>query len=159
MTQTSTTSRSEAFSIRVLSVPSRSGVAAGESAIGHITVGDFEESFPMDLTYWGVEQYQTSWASCLRILEGGHDTTSCLISSITDPSHSNFITCWPLYRSGETVFIQNSIIFLEDLPEHFNPAEPWHSVEPRSTVDEEGHEVSEWQTTISEIRRFLHMSH
>ncbi|MCL3996134.1 hypothetical protein [Streptomyces lavenduligriseus] len=154
MTQTSTTSRSNAFSIRVLSVPSAPEAAAGEGAIGRITVGDFGESFPMDLTYWNVGQYQTSWARSLRILERGDDTTSGLITSITDPANSNFIFCWPLYRSGEIVYIQNSIIFLTELEEDFNPAEPWRFVEPRSTVDEEGNEISEWQTTISEIRRF-----
>ncbi|MFJ4951284.1 hypothetical protein [Streptomyces sp. NPDC088760] len=154
MTQTSITSRSDAFSIRVLSVPSASGAASGEGAIGCITVGDFEENFPMDLTYWDVGQYQTSWARSLRVLERGDDATSCLISSITDPANSNFIFCWPLYRSGEMVYVQNSIIFLEDLSEDFDPAEPWRFVEPRSTVDEEGHEISEWQTSISEIRRF-----
>ncbi|MBK3524251.1 hypothetical protein JHN54_21885 [Streptomyces sp. MBT70] len=111
----------------------------------------------MDLTYWDVEQYQTSWAHCLRVLEGERNATSCLISSIPDPTHGNFITCWPLYRFGETIFIQNSIIFLEDLSEVFNPAEPWRSVEPRSIVDEEGNLISEWQTTIGEIRRFLYI--
>ncbi|MFF9675143.1 hypothetical protein ACF1GS_26135 [Streptomyces eurythermus] len=108
----------------------------------------------MDLTYWNVGQYQTSWARSLRILERGDDTASGLITSITDPANSNFIFCWPLYRSGEIVYIQNSIIFLTELEEDFNPAEPWRFVEPRSTVDEEGNEISEWQTTISEIRRF-----
>ncbi|MGA5035848.1 hypothetical protein ACPCA8_02175 [Streptomyces capoamus] len=154
MTQTSITSRSDSFSIRVLSAPSAPGAAAGEGAIGCITVGDFEENFLMDLTYWDVEQYQKSWARSLRVLERGDDVTSCLISSITDPADSNFIFCWPLYRSGEIVYIQNSIIFLEDLAEGFNPAEPWRFVEPRSTVDEEGNKISEWQTTISAIRRF-----
>ncbi|MFF5538371.1 hypothetical protein ACFY71_38975 [Streptomyces cinerochromogenes] len=90
----------------------------------------------------------------MRVLERGDDATSCLISSITDPANSNFIFCWPLYRSGEMVYVQNSIIFPEDLAEDFDPAGPWRFVEPRSTVDEEGHEISEWQTTISEIRRF-----
>ncbi|MEU0336965.1 hypothetical protein [Streptomyces sp. NPDC006193] len=111
----------------------------------------------MDLTYWDVGQYQTSWNRSLRVLERGDDATSCLISSITDPAKSNFIFCWPLYRAGEIVHIQNSIIFLEELAEDFNPAEPWRFVEPRSTVDEEGHVISEWQTTISAIRRFGEM--
>ncbi|MES9524792.1 hypothetical protein [Streptomyces capoamus] len=111
----------------------------------------------MDLTYWDVEQYQASWAGALRVLERGDYATSCLIASITDPADSNFIFCWPLYRSGETVYIQNSIIFLEDHAEDFNPAEPWRYVRPRSTVDEEGHEISQWQTTISQIRRFSKM--
>ncbi|MBL1109630.1 hypothetical protein JK361_34480 [Streptomyces sp. 5-8] len=108
----------------------------------------------MDLTYWDVGQYQTSWAQSLRVLESEDDATSCLISSITDPANINFIFCWPLYRSGDNAHVQNSIIFLEDLAEEFDPSEPWRFMEPRSTVDEEGHEVSEWQTRISQIGRF-----
>ncbi|MGW4562288.1 hypothetical protein ACWEN3_07685 [Streptomyces sp. NPDC004561] len=159
MTQTSTTSRNDTFSIRVVSTPSESSAAKGESATGRITVGDFEESFPMDLTYWGVEQYQASWVRALRVIDREHDATSCLISSITDPASSNFIFCWPLYRSAEIVYVQNSIIFLEDLTEGFSLDDPWRSIEPRSTVDEDGHDISEWQTTIHEVRQFLDSLH
>lgn len=109
----------------------------------------------MDLTYWNVEQYQESWVRALRFLDRGSETTSCLISSITDPANSNFVFCWPLYRSGESVRVQNSIIFLEDLAEEFLPEQPWRFVEPRSTIDEEGNEISEWETSMGEVRAFL----
>ncbi|WP_260860424.1 hypothetical protein [Streptomyces cupreus] len=155
MTQTSTTSRSDTFSIRVVSVPSLAEIEAGGSAIGRIVVRDFEENFPMALTYWSVEQYQASWVRALRVLAREEVATSCLISSITNPASSNFIFCWPLYRSGEIVYVQNSIIFLEELEGDFDTDEPWRFVEPRSTVDEDGHEISEWQTTIDEVREFL----
>ncbi|WEO94959.1 hypothetical protein A6P39_013570 [Streptomyces sp. FXJ1.172] len=109
----------------------------------------------MDLSYWDVAQYQASWVRALKVLEGADDAVSCLISSITDPANSNFIFCWPLYRSGSVVHVQNSIIFLEEIANEFTAEEPWRFVEPRSTVDEDGHEISEWQTTIDEIREFL----
>ncbi|WP_078516759.1 hypothetical protein [Streptomyces sp. HGB0020] len=109
----------------------------------------------MDLTYWDVAMYRASWVRALSFLERANDATSCLISSITDPEKSNFISCWPLYRAGEIVYVQNSIIFLEELAEDFVPAEPWRFVEPRSTIDEDGNEISEWQTTIGDVREFL----
>ncbi|QWB28247.1 hypothetical protein KJK29_14215 [Streptomyces koelreuteriae] len=109
----------------------------------------------MDLTYWKVEQYRASWVRSLKALELGGDAASCLISSITNPETSNFIFCWPLYKSGDIVYVQNSIIFLGELEEEFVPDEPWRFVEPRSTVDEDGHEISEWQTTADEVREFL----
>ncbi|MFF8991692.1 hypothetical protein ACF09H_17455 [Streptomyces sp. NPDC014983] len=109
----------------------------------------------MDLTYWGVEQYQDNWVRALNILEREQDATSCLVASITDPVNSNFVFCWPLYRSGEAVFVQNSIILLDELAEAFIPDEPWCFVEPRSTVDADGNDISEWQTTIGEVREFL----
>ncbi|MFI7012676.1 hypothetical protein [Streptomyces sp. NPDC050164] len=147
---------SDAFSIRVVSVSPPAGSEAGGGAVGRITVREFEESFPMDLTYWSVEKYRASWSQALRVLERRDDATSCLISSITDPSTSNFVFCWPLYRSQDLVYVQDSIIFLEGLDEDFDPDEPWRFVEPRSTVAEEGHEISEWQTTVDEVRDFLH---
>ncbi|WP_233534136.1 hypothetical protein [Streptomyces murinus] len=123
--------------------------------MGHIKVGDFEEDFSMNLSYWNVGQYEASWIRALQVLELADDAVSCLISSITDPVNSNFIFCWPLYRSGDVVHVQNSIIFLEDIAEDFNPNEPWRHVEPRSTVDEDGHDISEWETTVDEVGDFL----
>jgi hypothetical protein len=96
----STTSRSDTFSIRVVSVPSPTEAEVGVGAVGRITVRDFGENFPMDLTYWDVERYQASWVRALKVLERADDAVSCLISSITDPANSNIVFCWPLYRSG-----------------------------------------------------------
>ncbi|MFD9938298.1 hypothetical protein ACFWZ6_34770 [Streptomyces massasporeus] len=126
-----------------------------KGAVGCITVRDFEENFPMDLTYWSVERYRESWIRSLRVLETGNDVASCLISSITDPANTNFIFCWPLYRSGDIVYVQNSIIFLEELEEDFSPDEPWRFVEPRSAFDEDGNEISEWQTSFDSVSDFL----
>ncbi|WP_435283654.1 hypothetical protein [Streptomyces koelreuteriae] len=142
--------------IRVVSAPSPAEAEAGGGAVGRITVRDFEESFPMDLTHWAVEDYQASWVRALRRLERGDGATSCLISSLTNPATSNFVFCWPLYRSADIIYVQSSIIFLEELDQAFVPDEPWRSVGPRATVDEDGNEISEWQTTADEVREFLH---
>ena len=154
-TQTSTASRNDTFSIRVLSELLPAGEQFDKGAVGCITVGDFEENFPMDLTYWSVEQYRESWIQSLRVLESRNEATSCLISSITDPANTNFIFCCPLYRSGNIVCVQNSAIFLEEIEEDFAPGEPWRFVEPRSAFDEDGNEVSEWQTSFDAVSDFL----
>ena len=142
-------------SIRVVSAPSPAEAAAGAAAVGRITVRDFEEDFRMDLAYWNVEQYQASWIRALEVLGSADDAVACLVSSITDPVNSNFIFCWPLYRSGHAVHVQNSIILLDEIEEDFDPHEPWRHVEPRATVDEDGHEISEWETTVGEVGEFL----
>ncbi|GHJ01090.1 hypothetical protein TPA0906_29550 [Streptomyces olivaceus] len=124
--------------------------------MGAITVGDFEERFPMSLSYWDVDQYRAGWTRSLGVLvEGGDGAISCLVTSIHDPADSNFVFCWPVYRSGNMVHVQNAIIFLDELEEQFVPAEPWRFVCPRRTVDDDGREISEWQTTISEVENFL----
>ncbi|WP_328411548.1 hypothetical protein OG542_15905 [Streptomyces violaceus] len=142
--------------IRVVSAPSPADAEVGGGAVGRITVRDFGESFPMDLTYWDVENYQASWIRALRRLERGDGATSCLISSITNPATSNFVFCWPLYKFADIIYVQSSIIFLEELDQAFVPDEPWRCVGPRSTVDEDGNEISEWQATVDEVREFLH---
>ncbi|MGK9460652.1 hypothetical protein ACSLFT_11535 [Streptomyces sp. G6] len=153
MTRISTTSKNDQFAIRVLSARRAEGV--GE-ALGCITVAEFQEQFPMSLSYWDVTAYEASWTQCLKVLvEGGNDATSCLLTSITDPANSNFAFCWPLYRSGGIVHVQNSIIFLDELAEEFEPEEPWRFVGPRATIDEDGQEISEWRTTVPAVERFL----
>ncbi|WP_432053548.1 hypothetical protein [Streptomyces sp. bgisy022] len=108
----------------------------------------------MDLSFWTVADYSRSWERVLRELEASDNSTSCPISSITDPETANFIFCRPIYREGDSVHVQNSIIFLGGLEEEFNPQEPWRYVEARSLVDEDGTQIPEWSTTISEVRRF-----
>lgn len=77
-----------------------------------------------NLSYWGIGEYESSWRDSLQVIFYGEEMDSCLISSITDPETSNFILCWPLYRRGRDVIIQNSTIFLDELRGDFNPLEP-----------------------------------
>ncbi|MEV0255884.1 hypothetical protein AB0H82_16680 [Streptomyces sp. NPDC050732] len=67
----------------------------------------------------------------------------------------HFPFCWPVYRSGPDIHIQNSVVFLDELTERFLPDEPWRSVGPRRTVDEDGNQISEWHTDINAVKRFL----
>jgi hypothetical protein len=129
-----------------------------DSARGRITVGAFTEEFDASLTFWSADDYRASWRAALSVLIGGETAASCLVSSITDPATSNFVFCWPLYRDGDDVFVQSSLIFLDELPVKFDPACPWLFVQPRSTVDEDGNRISEWPTDIGAVRQFLSTS-
>ncbi|WP_211289327.1 hypothetical protein [Luteimicrobium subarcticum] len=124
-------------------------------ATGRITIGDFSEIFFMDLSYWGVDQYERSWRSALRHLLSGDGSISCLVSSITEPSTSNFVFTWPLYRLTEDVAVRNSILFLDELDSPFDAEQPWKSVRPRRVTDEDGDRISEWRVSIAAIREFL----
>jgi hypothetical protein len=33
------------------------------------------------------------------------------MTSMTDPGTSNFLICWPVYRAGEDMYLQNALIF------------------------------------------------
>ncbi|WP_424229836.1 hypothetical protein [Actinophytocola sp.] len=95
-----------------------------------------------------------SWESALREIERFAKATSCLIASITDPAVSNFISCWPMYRDGDVIHVQNSLIFLNELDEPFDSQAPWRHVEPHREVDEDGNRISQWVTSASEVRQF-----
>jgi len=149
-------SRNSGFSIEVVSFPvSEALPSRGSEVFGRIAVGDFSEMFRMDLSFWGVNEYRRSWRRALQRLNSREVVDSCLVSSITDPSSSNFIFCWPLYRRGEEVFVQNSLIFLDELSEDFDVEEPWLSIGPHVTVNEDGDRISEWRTEILEVRKFM----
>lgn len=155
MTQISTTSRNNGFSIEVIDDPvSGGGTPSSSEAVGRVKVGDFTEKFRMNLSFWAVDEYRRSWETALRELERSEKATSCLIASITDPAASNFISCWPMYRDGDVIHVQNSLIFLDELNEPFDPQEPWRYVEPYCEVDEDGNRISEWVTSAFEVRQF-----
>src|SRR3712207_1134939 len=95
------------------------------SAAAKIEIGDFSETFPVDLSYWSAADYVSSWRAALAFLESARNSTSCLVSSITDPVQSNFFGCWPMYRVGEDVFVQNAVVFFDELDGPFDPEAPW----------------------------------
>ena len=109
-------SRSNMFSIDI-----ERGIGGSEFArqssrlLGRITVGDFTESFHVALDFWSPRDYRASWKRALGRLLSADVIDSCLIASVGDPETANFVTCWPLYRCKEKVYVQNSIIFLDQL--------------------------------------------
>jgi len=62
---------------------------------------------------------------------------------------------WPLYRINDQVFVQNHILFFDQLDVPFDPTNPYESVRPRTTI-EDGQEVSEWRVTIEDLQSFVH---
>ncbi|KUO15388.1 hypothetical protein AQJ91_41710 [Streptomyces dysideae] len=120
-------------------------------------MGDFAETFRTDLTFWGPGQYERSWARALLRLEEADVTTSCLVSSITDPKTANFVFCLTLYRVRDDIFVQNSLILLGELDDDFDPENPWLSIGSREVADEDGNRISEWCTDITAVREFCAM--
>lgn len=123
-------------------------------AVGEIQLGEYRESFHAVTGYWSIQDYEASWTAALRRLLAGGEVSS-LVTSLTDLQEATFVTTWPLYRSQEEVFVQNQILFLDELPAPFAPDAPWESADPRTTVDEEGRPISEWHITMTDVENFL----
>ena len=124
-------------------------------ASGRIVIGDFTETFNVPLGFWDESDYRRSWRQAFEVLNTNPHSTSCLMTSMTDPDSSNFLACWPMYREGEDVYIQNAIIFLDEIEGAFDPAAPWGWVGPRHGVDEDGNKISEWTTDMDSLREFF----
>ena len=124
-------------------------------AVGRITVGtDFSEKFETDLSYWDRSRYEEDWRTNVRRLVEGAER-AVLLTSITAPASANFFFWWPLYRDGETVHVQNQLLFLDELSSPFDPARSWDFVADRETVNEDGLRISEWQCSLSDLRSWL----
>ncbi|SRR5690606_3439636 len=124
------------------------------SAIGGMQLGDFEESFHASLSYWTREQYLSQWREAVsRLLSGEH--ISALITAMYNPKRSNFITWWPMYLVGRKVYIQNQILFLEELETPFNEKELYNFISKRETSSEDGEKISEWCVDIDSLIDFM----
>jgi hypothetical protein len=131
------------------------GDGGSAEASGRIVIGDFTETFKIPLGFWDESDYHRSWRQAFQVLNANPRSTSCLMTSMTDPNNSNFLVCWPMYREDEDVYIQNAIIFLDEIEGAFDPAAPWDYVGPRHGIDEDGNKISEWITSMDSLREFF----
>jgi hypothetical protein len=128
---------------------------APAEAVGRIVIGDFEETLKIPLGFWGAAEYRQSWRRAFDVIRDNPHSMSCLMVAMTNPEDSNFLECWPMYRDGNFVYIQNSLIFLDELNLRFSTEEPWASLGPRREFDEYGNKISEWKICIESLEDFF----
>lgn len=117
-----------------------------------IVINDFQEEFYISLTYWNFEDYQESW---LKSLERGltDKDHAALAVSMYEPRESNFIFIWVIYFDGDNAHIQNNVLFLDEY-QCFTPNKINEFIEPRTTHDEDGTKISEWNTDLKSVINF-----
>jgi len=126
-------------------------------AVGAIRLGEHREYFESVIGFWGAQDYMKIWDAGLRRLLRGA-SISCLATSVIQPSNAKFVEVSPLYREESDVYVQNCLLFLDQLADEFDPTAPWESVSPRSVVDEDGVRISEWLVSTADIGEFLERS-
>lgn len=127
----------------------------GFHCTGKIQINEFEENFLIALGYWDSSDYIRQWNNALKKLFISQHEKSCLITSITDPTNTNYMFWWPLYRDGEIVHIQNCVLFLDRLKILFDPYIAYKFIPKRKIISEDGDKISEWTISIEEIHKFL----
>lgn len=122
-------------------------------ARGQITIGNFTEEFECAIHYWDKERYMNQWVEgCNKICK---EPKSALMTSIHEPVQANFMVWWVMYRESNNVYIQNQLLFMENLSSPFQEENIYEHISDRETVNEDGLEISEWQTSVSEIKQWL----
>lgn len=144
---------SDMFSIHFLSDAdiNVSDATCCQEALGEIRIGEFQERFSVPIGYWDKNDYEQQWRAALHSLE--HYDKVALMTAMTDPQTAEFHRFWALYRQNGEVIIQEHIYILRDHPEGFDPDRTQEFVPTRIADDDEP--VSEWSTTMDELRQFL----
>ncbi len=117
--------------------------ASLEVAVGEIVIDGFAENFEAPLHYWSRDEYECQWREGLLRIEAGSDK-SCLVTSMHDPMHANFIVWWVVYREGQMLHVQNQMLFFDQLTERFDSVDPYRHIRNRITTNVDGMPISEW---------------
>lgn len=126
-------------------------------ANGKITIGNFSEEFNASLEYWSKESYVAQWHSAIsRLLE--NNSPVGIVTNMYDPKWANFIIWWVFYPVYEKVYIQNKILFIDQLKKEFDESNLSSHIENRETITEEGEKISEWITTKMDLDAFVKKS-
>jgi len=123
------------------------------SVYGRIVATGLNERFLLPVHYWGPEEYSAQWLAAIDELLSGANR-AVLVTSICPPDDPDFGMCWVLYREGKTVYVQNCLLFPEQLSKLADRSELTELVGPRQTVSEDGEQISEWRTTVADIAHF-----
>ena len=60
-----------------------------------------------------------------------------------------------MYCEGHDVFLQNHLLFLDQIDGVFDPSQPYAHIPSRETVSEDGEPISEWKITLDDLMLFL----
>lgn len=120
-----------------------------QHAGGELIVGDARMCFLVDLTYWGMADYQHQWRGGISRLVQGAPSTA-LMTAYRGPGESAH-TMWALWREDGRVYVQEQSVLPADLDGPFNPNDPYPHVGERIPAAEGGLPIPEWQVAIEHL--------
>ena len=126
------------------------------AAPGVLIMGNAKEGFYSSLYDWKKQQYESQWQRAIRVLLS-ESSKAALIVEYLSPEVASHLEWWAMYREGETVYLQNQLLFYEQLATPFSLDSPFASLHDRATIDPEGTSISEWSVSLSEVEQFARM--
>lgn len=108
------------------------------------------EQFAVPTLFWDRSFYIHHWKK--SFLEGfARRDHSALITSMRDPEFMSFLNIWVLYYFGDDVFIQNKILFLDEIDGLFEPELVNRYISPREVINEDGVRISQWKVALVDV--------
>jgi len=72
-----------------------------------------------------------------------------------NPKIANFISWWVMYPNGQDVYIQDHVLFLDELQQSFDERDMYRFIPDREVHTDEGGLISEWVIDINDVRGCL----
>jgi hypothetical protein len=120
---------------------------------GELVAGDARMCFLVDLTHWGIADYQHQWrAGISRLLHGAPSTA--LMTAYRGRGDSAH-TMWALWREGGYVYVQGHSVLPADLDAPFDPNEPYEHVGERIPAAELALPIPEWRVALEHLHAAL----
>ena len=121
-----------------------------QHAGGELVVGDGRLCFLVDLTFWGIADYQRQWHDGIsRLLQGAPSTA--LMSAYRGPGISAH-TMWALWRDDGHVYVQEHAVLPAELDVPFDPSNPYAHVGERIPATENALPIPEWRVPVEHVQ-------
>ncbi len=124
------------------------------AASGLLVLGNTKEHFIASLYQWSKEDYQRQWRHAVEVLLDGKDRAA-LITEYLGPEIATHLVWWPMYLAGDRVFVQDQLLFYNQLPRAFSVENAFSFVRDRETKNTEGKTISEWSVSLSDVEAFV----
>jgi len=132
------------FDIRVVT-PAVTNADGWPHAAGLLRIGGASLPFLLDLTSWGIGDYEQQWRTAIGRLARGAPVTALLTGYSNDAMRPHRM--WALWRDGEYVYVQQHVVVPEDLDTPFDPLNPESHVGAR-LHSEHGVPIDEWRAEL-----------
>jgi len=122
--------------------------------IGYMILGQSRENFRSSLDRWKIADYEKQWSKAIiRLLDGAE--SSVLITSLPALDSNDMIELWPMWRNGDTVYIQEEPLFSLEARNSFDSDNPYIYVGAHLTELEDGRRISQWVVPLQNFAEFL----
>jgi hypothetical protein len=126
---------------------------ATPQAKGILILGEAKEYFGSSLYQWSKKEYESQWGHAIKTLLDGKDRAA-LITEYVRPEASTHLEWWPMYLIGNSVFIENQLLFYDQLAEPFSEQNAFSFLGERRTMNGEGKKISQWAVGMPDLEEF-----